>query len=82
MLQPAIWTKHNVGSDDAVWTDDCARAEFYPGINNGGRMNLHVTHFSEPLTSILSPWYGERRKERRRAVRHSLMPVIWTPRPL
>src|SRR5262249_44866321 len=54
MLQPAIWTEHDAGTDDAVWTNACSSIEFCSRINDGGRMNLQVTHL-QPLTSILSP---------------------------
>src|SRR5213079_3384732 len=46
MLQPAIWTEHDVRADDAVWTDACPSAEFCSGFNNGRRVNLHVAHLS------------------------------------
>jgi len=44
MLKPAILTKHNIGSDDAIRPDNCSRANFRSRIDNRSGMNLRVAH--------------------------------------
>src|SRR5882724_2553331 len=60
MFQPAIWPAHHVGSDDAIRTNNCLRANFSSGINDRGRMNPRAAHLVQPLTSVLSPLSKER----------------------
>src|SRR5438876_9020491 len=54
VLQPAVWTEHDVRADDAVWTDACRSTEFCSGFNNGRRVNLRGAHLSRNV-NISSP---------------------------
>src|SRR5262249_5670449 len=55
MLQPAIWTEHDIRANYTVWTDDCAGTDFCTGINDGRWVNPQFTHFHPSPQS--SPLY-------------------------
>src|SRR5260370_3885393 len=72
LLQQAIWAKDYIGSDYAVWPDDCSSTDFRCGINNSSRMDMSIAHDWQPLTLVLSPFArGEAKK---------LRAVVWSVR--
>ena len=54
MLEPAVLTEDDVGSDNAIRSDRCPCADFCLWIDNCGRVNLHVAHLSRNV-NINSP---------------------------
>src|SRR5882724_11440884 len=54
MLEPAVWAEHHIGAYHAIGPDDCPCPDLCAGINNRGRVNLHVAHLSRNV-NISSP---------------------------